>query len=125
LRACGRSRRRTSMASSSRSRCSVVIAATFYTMRPEMKRLAALLTAASAALLVLAPAALAHDGGQGWYGLTDDKVTTNAGFILIAFFPLFIFVMSMIQWRLDKRKERRKKVHKELAGDEQAWRGGW
>jgi hypothetical protein len=31
----------------------------------------------------------------------------------------------MIQWRLDKRKERRKKVHKELAGDEQAWRGGW
>jgi hypothetical protein len=94
-------------------------------MRPEMKRLAALLTAASAALLVLAPASFAHDGGQGWYGLTDDKVTTNAGFILIAFFPLFIFVMSMIQWRLEKRKERRKKVHKDLAGDEQAWRGGW
>ena len=113
------------MPSSSRSRRSVVIAATFYTMRPEMKRLAVLLTAASAALLVLAPAALAHDGGEGWYGLTDDKVTTNAGFILIAFFPLFIFVMSIIQWRLEKRKDRRKKVHKELAGDEQAWRGGW
>jgi hypothetical protein len=94
-------------------------------MRAEMKRLAALLTAASVVLLLSAPAALAHDGGEGWYGVTDDKVTTNAGFILIVFFPLFIFVMSMIQWRLDKRKERRKKTHKALAGDEQAWRGGW
>jgi ABC-type nickel/cobalt efflux system permease component RcnA len=102
-----------------------VIAAWFYTIRSEMKRLAVLLIAASAALLVLAPAALAHDGGEGWYGVTNDKVTTNAGFILIAFFPLFVFVMSMIQWRLDKRKERRKKTHKALAGDEQAWRGGW
>ena len=100
-------------------------AGTFYTMPGEMKRLVALVTAASVALLILAPAALAHDGGEGWYGLTDDKVTTNAGFILIAFFPLFIFVMSIIQWRLEKRKDRRKKVHKELAGDEQAWRGGW
>jgi ABC-type nickel/cobalt efflux system permease component RcnA len=102
-----------------------VIAAWFYTIPVEMKRLAVLLIAASAALLVLAPAALAHDGGEGWYGVTNDKVTTNAGFILIVFFPLFVFVMSMIQWRLDKRKERRKKTHKALAGDEQAWRGGW
>jgi hypothetical protein len=94
-------------------------------MGAEMKRLAVLLTAASVILLVLAPAALAHDGGEGWYGPADDKVVTNTGFILIAFFPLFIFVMSMIQWRLDKRKERRKQAHKALAGDEQAWRGGW
>ena len=94
-------------------------------MGTEMKRLAVLLTAASVILLVLAPAALAHDGGEGWYGPADDKVVTNAGFILIAFFPLFIFVMSMIQWRLDKRKERRKQAHQALAGDEQAWRGGW
>ena len=90
-----------------------------------MRRALPLLSLALIALLVLAPAALAHDGGQGTYGEANDKVVTNAGFILIAFFPLFIFVMSMIQWRLDKRKERRKKVHKELAGDEQAWRGGW
>ena len=102
-----------------------MIAAWFYTIPVEMKRLAVLLIAASAVLLVLAPAALAHDGGEGWYGVTNDKVTTNAGFILIAFFPLFVFVMSMIHWRLDKRKERRKKTHKALAGDEQAWRGGW
>jgi hypothetical protein len=97
----------------------------FYTMGAVMKRLAALLAAASVVLLFAAPAALAHDGGEGWYGITDDKVVTNAGFILIAFFPLFVFVMSMIQWRLDKRKENRKKAHKALAGDEQAWRGGW
>ena len=78
--------------------------------------------------LFAAPAALAaagEDQGEGLWGETNDKVVTNAGFILIAFFPLFIFVASMIQWRLDKRKERRKKAHKALAGDEQAWRGGW
>ena len=72
-----------------------------------------------------APVALAHDGGEGLYGETNDKVVTNAGFILIAFFPLFVFAMSMLQWRLEKRKEQRKKAHKALAQDEQAWRGGW
>lgn len=90
-----------------------------------MKRLAALSLAASTVLLVAAPAALAHDAGQGWYGLTDDKVVTNAGFILIAFFPLFILFASLLQWKLEKRKERRKKAHKALASDERAWRGGW
>ena len=36
------------------------------------------------ALLALsAPAALAHDGGEGLWGETNDKVVTNAGFILI------------------------------------------
>jgi preprotein translocase subunit YajC len=91
-----------------------------------MKRLPAVVSAVVLVALLVAPAALAHDGGEGWYGETNDKVVTNAGFILIAFFPLFIFVMSMLQWRLDKRKERRKAAHKALARDEQAtWRGGW
>ena len=43
--------------------------------------------------LLAAPIALAadgHDGGEGWYGETNDKVVTNAGFILIAAFPLLI-----------------------------------
>ena len=84
-----------------------------------MKRLLAALPVTVVALLVLAPAALAHDGGQGWWGETNDKVVTNAGFILIVFFPLFVFLMSMLQGHLEKRKERRKKVHKELAGEEQ------
>ena len=89
-----------------------------------MRRLLPPLLLAAAVLLVLAPAALAHDGGQGTYGLANDKVVTNAGFILIAFFPLFVFAMSMLQMALDRRKERRKAVHKALAREERV-RGGW
>jgi hypothetical protein len=101
------------------------MAATFYTMRRPMKRLLAALPAAAVTLLVLAPAAMAHDGGEGWWGETNDKVVTNAGFILIVFFPVFVFLMSMLQGALDKRKERRKKIQKELAREQQSWRGGW
>ncbi len=54
---------------------------------------------------------------------TDDKVVTNAGFILIVFFPLFVFTMSMLQRTLEKRKEARKAAQKQL-GDAH-WRGGW
>ena len=61
---------------------------------------------------------------MGTYGQADDKVVTNAGFILIAFFPLFVAFMSFLQWRLDKRKERRKAAQK-AAGQAAAWRGGW
>ncbi len=85
------------------------------------------LPAAIVTVLLLAPAALAaegHDGGEGWYGLTNDKVVTNAGFILIAFFPLFILVMSLLQWRLDKRKYARKAAARARETNE-IWRGGW
>ena len=74
--------------------------------------------------LVLAPAASATNDGRGFYGATDDKVVTNAGFIVIAFFPIFVFVMSMLQRRLEKRKEARKAAEKALLGNSQ-WRGGW
>ena len=74
--------------------------------------------------LLLAPAALAHDQGQGWYGETNDKVVTNAGFILIVFFPLTIFLLSMLQRHLDKRKDARKKATKARAANRQ-WQGGW
>jgi hypothetical protein len=76
-------------------------------------------------VLVLAPAALAHDGGEGWYGETNDKVVTNAGFLLIIFFPVFVFVMSMLLAALERRKDRRKKARKALAGDRSGWPGGW
>ncbi len=89
-----------------------------------MRRVLPALTLALTTALVLAPAALAHDGGEGLWGETNDKVITNAGFILIAFFPLFIFVMSMIQWRLDKRKDERKAAAKARATSAE-WRGGW
>ncbi|HEX5145988.1 MAG TPA: hypothetical protein VFV85_03120 [Conexibacter sp.] len=78
-------------------------------------------------LLVLVPAALADggpDGGTGTYGVADDKVVTNAGFIVIAFFPTLILVLSLAQWRLDKRREARKAAAKHRAGSAD-WRGGW
>ena len=83
-----------------------------------------LLPTTIALFLLIAPAALAHDGGEGWYGQTNDKVVTNAGFILIAFFPLFILFASMLQWKLDKRKDARKKAAKARASSRR-WQGGW
>jgi hypothetical protein len=59
-------------------------------------------------LLVAAPAALAADG-VGVYGRTNDKVVTFFAFGLIAFFAIFVTVLSLIQIRLDSRKERRTK----------------
>jgi hypothetical protein len=86
------------------------------------------LLALTALLLVLsAPVALAaegHDGGEGWYGETDDKVVTNAGFIIIAAFPLLVFVLSMIQRTLDKRKDARKRAAKARSARADL-RGGW
>lgn len=75
------------------------------------------------AVLVLAPVARAENDGRGFYGATNDKVVTNFGFGVIAFFALFVFTMSMIQRALDKRKEARKAAEKRLHGAQ--WRGGW
>jgi hypothetical protein len=86
--------------------------------------LATLIPLAVLALLVLAPDAFATNDGRGIYGATNDKVVTNAGFIVIAFFPIFIFLMSMLQRSLEKRKERRKAAHKALLGNGH-WPGGW
>ncbi len=58
--------------------------------------------------LVLAPAAL---GAQRRARRLRRRPTTRSsrtsGFILIVFFPLFVFVMSMLQRKLEKRKEAR------------------
>ena len=62
-------------------------------------------TAAAAALLLLAPGAMAADG-EGLYGRTDDKVVTYASFIVIGFFAALVIVLSLIQIRLESRKER-------------------
>ena len=89
-----------------------------------MARTARLAVLTTVALLLSAPAALAHDGGQGWWGVTNDKVITNAGFIIIAGFPLLITLLSLLQWRLDKRKERRKAAEKARRARADL-RGGW
>jgi peptidoglycan/LPS O-acetylase OafA/YrhL len=57
-------------------------------------------------LLLAAPAALAADG-VGTYGRTDDKVVTFFAFGLIAFFAILVTVLSLIQIRLENRKQRR------------------
>jgi len=76
------------------------------------------------AVLLSAPAALAHDGGEGWWGMTNDKVITNAGFIIIGGFPLMILILSLAMWRLDKRKDRRKAAAK-ARRTRADLRGGW
>ncbi|HMD58122.1 MAG TPA: hypothetical protein VKG82_11700 [Solirubrobacteraceae bacterium] len=75
-------------------------------------------------LLVLAPTAGAFNDGRGFYGATNDKVVTDAGFILVVFFPTFVLVMSLIQGRLEKRKQERKAAAKAQLGNAHL-RGGW
>ena len=94
-----------------------------------MRRPLATLLATALFVALMAPAALAQSGsgndyGEGWWGETNDKVVTNAGFILIAFFPLFILMMSILQHRLDKRKDRRKAAAKARKARADL-RGGW
>ena len=72
-------------------------------------------------MLVLASAAHAENDGRGFYGATGDKAVTNFGFAVIIFFPVFIFLMSMLQRSLDNRKKRRKAAEKQIAH----WDGGW
>jgi hypothetical protein len=92
-----------------------------------MRRTATLALATLMALALSSPAAMGaagHDGGEGLWGEIDDRIITNFGFALIVFFPLFIFLMSMGQHLLDKRKEERKKAEK--AREKRAdLRGGW
>jgi len=90
-----------------------------------MRRLATIALQTAVSFGILAPLALAaEDHGQGLYGETDDKVITDAGFILIAAFPLLILTLSLIQWRLDKRKDARKRAAKAREARAE-WRGGW
>jgi hypothetical protein len=65
------------------------------------------LIAALALSLVLAAPAMAAKGGEGLYGKTDDKVITNFGFGLMIFFTVLVIGLSIAQWQLDKRKQRK------------------
>jgi hypothetical protein len=69
------------------------------------RRLLAVLSVATASLLVSASAAMAADG-VGLWGRTDDKVVTFFAFGVMAFFAVFVIVLSLIQGRLETRKER-------------------
>lgn len=54
-----------------------------------------------------APAAMAADG-VGLAGRTDDKLITFFCFGVIAFFPILVITLSLIQNKLEKRKDERR-----------------
>ncbi len=89
-----------------------------------MRRLTKTLLLSISLLALSAPMAFAQASGEGSYGETDDKVVTNTAFIVIAFFPLFVLLVSLLQWRLEKRKDAKKAAVK-AAGGEKRWTGGW
>jgi len=89
-----------------------------------MRRLTKTLLLSLFLLALSAPMAFAQASGEGKYGETDDKVVTNSAFIVIAFFPLFVLLVSLLQWRLEKRKDAKKDAVKS-AGGEKRWTGGW
>jgi hypothetical protein len=72
-----------------------------------VKRTVAALLSFLALSLALAPMALA-DNGVGLAGPTTDKTVTFFCFGVIFFFVILVVVMSLIQGKLEKRKERRR-----------------
>jgi hypothetical protein len=86
--------------------------------------IAALVITWITALVIAAPALATSHSGEGWYGETNDVVITNAMFLTIIFFPTVIVLLSLIQWRLDKRKHARMDAAKRRAANAD-WSGGW
>jgi len=77
-------------------------------MKPSRRsRITAALLAALTMLLLVAPVALAENG-EGLAGRVSDKTVTFFCFGVIAFFAILVIVLSLIQGRLEKRKEMRK-----------------
>ena len=70
-------------------------------------RLASALFALLLVSLAQAPAALAADG-VGLAGRVGDKTITLFCFGVILFFPILVAVLSLIQGKLEARKDRRR-----------------
>ena len=70
-------------------------------------RLIASLFAVQVLFLALAPSAMAADG-VGLAGRVGDKTITLVCFGVIAFFPIPVITLSIIQGRLEARKDRRR-----------------
>ena len=75
--------------------------------RARAARLIAVAAASLAILAAFAPSALAADG-VGLWGPTNDKDVTYWGFGVLIFFTVLVTVLSLIQGRLENRKERRR-----------------
>ena len=67
----------------------------------------AAICAALLSLLLAAPLALAENG-EGLAGRTTDKTVTFFCFGVIAFFAILVIVLSIVQGRLEARKDRRR-----------------
>src|SRR5215475_5749578 len=70
-------------------------------------QIAAALCAALLSMLLAAPVALAENG-VGLAGPTTDKTVTFFCFGVIAFFAVLVTVLTIVQERLERRKEQRK-----------------
>jgi len=68
--------------------------------------------------------ALAGVAGEGLLGETSDTQVTDAGFVLILFFPIFVGLASLLQHHLEKRKHARDDARKARTQSPD-WRGGW
>jgi hypothetical protein len=51
---------------------------------------------------------LASDNGEGLWGETDDKVVTFFSLGVVVFFVAAVILLSLLQGRLERRKEERK-----------------
>jgi len=69
------------------------------------RRTIALTGLALVSLMASAPLVMAADG-EGLWGRTNDKVITFFSLGVLAFFAIFVTVASIVQHRLESRKER-------------------
>jgi len=76
-------------------------------MPSRSSRIATAVLVALVALLVMVPGALAENGA-GLAGPVTDKTVTFFCFGVIAFFAILVIVLSLVQGRLEKRKEQRR-----------------
>jgi hypothetical protein len=53
-------------------------------------------------------ALFAADNGEGLVGETDDRIITFFSLGVVAFFAILVAVLSILQARLERRKEQRK-----------------
>jgi hypothetical protein len=81
-----------------------------------MTRIGTAVLAAFVLLLVAATPAMAADG-VGLWGRTDDKVITFWSFAVMGFFVILVVVLSLIQIRLESRKERAREEIERLRRD--------
>ena len=79
-------------------------------------------------MLALSPpvalAAEGHDGGEGTWGPTTDLIVTNAGFLIIAGFPVLIATLSLLYHATEKRRLARLAAAKARTARADI-RGGW